>query len=353
MTKAKPIETEDPQRPFFKCYPSNLLSGCIKLSAEEKGVYYTLLMLLYDGWEAIDDGTVKQRQDLARFCGTSTRGFTTIRDRLLTLPEKLTRDADGRLTNARFERERAWLAKFKTEIEAEKKPSIQKINGPLNRPTSNENKDLLDPSCARESRLQSLDSIVPDEKGALSEESEQIVESEIQQICRAIGVELRQSTKRNNWPYHWVQLRTENNLIVEDMVAAIDSYSGQFKGEQCRSLGMYKARAIEKRVARELNDRLAGRAQRARVIDASNVSAEEWGDRLRLFVMQGTWSPAYGPSPLEPGPHLVPEPMLVNAQRYWVEQGNHPRIMHYGGTAVPWVAGKAGMVRKVTPFAPR
>lgn len=347
-----PADDQDTAKPFFKCFPSNLLAGCIKLSAEEKGVYYTLLFLLYDAWEPIDDGTVKQRQDLARFCGTTTRGFTTIRDRLLGLPNKLVRDSDGHLTNPRFERERLRMGKFKSDLSPEKSARKSNINGEINEAGSNDIKGIPDLSRARESRVHIPDSTVPGSNKALSDDAEQVLESEIQQICRAIGVDLRTSTKRAGWPHAWVTMRAQHNLTVGDMVAAIETYSTQFKGEQVRSLHMFKDRAIEKRVARELSDRLTTRAHaHTQEINAS-LSDKDWHTRLVIFLRVGTWSTKYGPSPLEPD-CLAPHGLLDLAETKWIAQGNHPELMQAGQNRQAWQQGMSDPIRMPIAFAKR
>jgi hypothetical protein len=52
--------------------------------------------------------------------------------------------------------------------------------------------------------------------------SEQVVESEIAQICRALGVDLQASTPAHNWAYRWARMRVELDITVDDMIASIE-----------------------------------------------------------------------------------------------------------------------------------
>lgn len=348
MTK-KP-EAPPAQRPFFKCFPSNFLMGCLKLSPEQKAIYYTLTMALYDTWAPIDDSTVKNRQDLARFCGVSTRTFTRVRDELLAMPEKLFRPAPGRLSNRRFERELLALGSNSSQIDGEKKPSISNLNGQLNEPATNENNGLgvSRTRASPESRLQTVQNRAEDGQQV---EAEKVVESEIAQVCRALGVNLQSSTHRHGWAHRWARMRVELDLTVGDMVAAIDTYRGQINFEEVRSLGLFKDRAIEKRVARTLNARIAARTTVAVAGAQAEVTRDQWAERARLFLAYGAWIHDYGPSPLEPG-CLMPTDLLDKAEPYWVEQGNHAKWMSTTNGKEPWKPG-AGMTPQVAPFAPR
>jgi uncharacterized protein YdaU (DUF1376 family) len=115
--------------PWYKRYPANFITGTLSLSAEEKGVYSTLLDMLYDRGSAIEDSP----RDLGRICGTSTRRFGIVRDMLLRIG-KLLRTADGRLSNAKFEEEIAKTAAKRSGKKSRnfgKKKSAEpaKING--------------------------------------------------------------------------------------------------------------------------------------------------------------------------------------------------------------------------------
>jgi hypothetical protein len=80
---------------WYKRYPSDFLNGVAELSAEERGVYVTLIDMLYDqGGSVIDDPS-----RFARRCGCSTRRFNQIRTRLLDSGKLIS--VEGRLFNKR------------------------------------------------------------------------------------------------------------------------------------------------------------------------------------------------------------------------------------------------------------
>lgn len=340
--------------PYYKRYPGDFLGGIAHMTVEQIAVYAVLLDLMYDGWETIEDRTVKQRRDLARTCGLSVRKFGTTLGELVAL-DKIQRTLSGRLSNRKFEQLAAERG-FRTE-KPEKNPKNTRDNRIDNRPDnehgSNETNGLEGENSPVHARAKlearSYNSTVPAQD--LSDQSVEVIESEISRICSAIGVQLTSSTARAGWPMQWVRMRTELNITVDDMVAAISTFTGQLRGETVKSLGLYKDRAIEKRQARELNDRLAGRAAAAAVpVSKPDLDQRQWFDELRRFLDIGLWMPANGPSPLMPG-CFAPHDLLDKAQAKWIEQGNHPAQMHHGGAKEPWRPGKAGMVQQVTPFA--
>lgn len=88
------------KRPWYKRYPSNWLSGVMGLSAEERGVYDTIIDLLYDRGAPIPDDD----KELARITGCSSiRRYRAVKARLVSL-RKVT-VADGLVSNPRFERD--------------------------------------------------------------------------------------------------------------------------------------------------------------------------------------------------------------------------------------------------------
>lgn len=84
--------------PFIKFYPSDFLGGTSGLSPAERGVYITLLCLMYesDGPIARDDAR------LARRCGAPKAAFIRILDALIDVG-KVTQDGDM-LSNRRAEK---------------------------------------------------------------------------------------------------------------------------------------------------------------------------------------------------------------------------------------------------------
>lgn len=65
--------------PWVKVFPSDLLNGIVDLDAEQRGVYLTIMAMIWDRGAPLPDDA----QWLARRCGTSTRGFRRVRDSLI------------------------------------------------------------------------------------------------------------------------------------------------------------------------------------------------------------------------------------------------------------------------------
>ena len=54
-------------RPYYKRYPSDFITGCIKLSLEEKGAYSMVIDMIFDEGGAIENDP----QWIARVCSCS------------------------------------------------------------------------------------------------------------------------------------------------------------------------------------------------------------------------------------------------------------------------------------------
>jgi len=84
--------------PFIKFYPSDFLAGTSGLSPAERGVYITLLCLIYEA----DGEIVRDDARLSRRCGAPKASFARILDALID-EGKLT-ERDGMLSNKRAEK---------------------------------------------------------------------------------------------------------------------------------------------------------------------------------------------------------------------------------------------------------
>lgn len=86
------------EKPFIKFYPSDFLGGTSGLSPAERGVYITLLCLMYenDGPIARDDARLSRR------CGAPKAAFKRILDGLIAEGKIL--QNDGVLSNKRAEK---------------------------------------------------------------------------------------------------------------------------------------------------------------------------------------------------------------------------------------------------------
>jgi len=90
---------------FYRRDPSKALSGMIGLSLEERGVYNTVLDLLYSTWRPLED----DRPFLANWCGCAVQKLNPIVRRLIEKGRLVTFTEGGRtyLSDEHFEAERA------------------------------------------------------------------------------------------------------------------------------------------------------------------------------------------------------------------------------------------------------
>jgi uncharacterized protein YdaU (DUF1376 family) len=86
--------------PWFRFFPSDWISGVSNLSAAERGVYVTLLALMYDNSGPIKRDDVR----LARQCGLPKAGLSRALDSLIEIG-KIIHQEDGSLFNNRAENE--------------------------------------------------------------------------------------------------------------------------------------------------------------------------------------------------------------------------------------------------------
>lgn len=350
---------------FYKREPALFLGGIAHMTVEQIAVYSVLLELMYDKWEPVADRGVKQRRDLARTCGLSVRKFGTVLEELLAA-DKIQRTLSGRLSNRKFEqlaRQRGVDTAATFDKIAEKPVDNLGDNRPDNEGALNNNKGLEgenSPVHARvelEARSKKPDSSAPpppSKPGKTGFENlHDLIEGDITQICRALGVHLESHPGAHNWPHQWVRLQAEKQITLPDMLEAIASYGDQPIVRTLKSLFWLKDRAIEKRVARELGAAIVGRSATTTATAAHGLTREQWHAHLVQFLALGSWpTNTAGPSPLQPG-CLAPADLIAKAEAAWVQQGNHPEAMHHGGARVPWQPGKAGAVREVIEFAPR
>ena len=85
-------------QPFIKFYPSDFLGGTSGLSPAERGVYITLLCLMYEN----DGPILRDDSRLSRRCGSPKAAFIRALDSLLAEGKLV--EVDGMLTNKRAEK---------------------------------------------------------------------------------------------------------------------------------------------------------------------------------------------------------------------------------------------------------
>jgi uncharacterized protein YdaU (DUF1376 family) len=90
---------------FYRRDPSKALSGMIGLSLEERGVYNTIIDLLYSTWRPLED----DRAFIANWCGCAVQKVNPIIRRLIERGRLISFEEHGRtfLSDEHFEAERA------------------------------------------------------------------------------------------------------------------------------------------------------------------------------------------------------------------------------------------------------
>jgi hypothetical protein len=89
---------------FYRRDPNKALSGMIGLTLEERGVYNTVIDMLYQTWRPLED----DRRYIANWCGCAVQKLNPIINRLIERGRLITFDEGGRtyLSDEAFEAER-------------------------------------------------------------------------------------------------------------------------------------------------------------------------------------------------------------------------------------------------------
>lgn len=89
---------------FYRRDPSDALAGMVGMSLEERGVYNTVIDLLYSTWRPVEDS----RQFIAGWCGCAVQKLNPILDRLIARGKLIRFEEGGAfyISNQRFESER-------------------------------------------------------------------------------------------------------------------------------------------------------------------------------------------------------------------------------------------------------
>ncbi|MCH8112881.1 MAG: YdaU family protein [Proteobacteria bacterium] len=114
-------------RPWYKRYPSDFISGTLRMSLEEKGAYSMVLDLIYDCGGPIPDDP----QWVARVCGCSTRKWNQIKSKLVEFGKievvdghiynaRANYELNGRRTNGKQVAEKSAKTRDKPEIDGSK-----------------------------------------------------------------------------------------------------------------------------------------------------------------------------------------------------------------------------------------
>ncbi|WP_051018507.1 DUF1376 domain-containing protein [Bartonella queenslandensis] len=104
----KPINIKEVKLPWIKFYLYDWISDTYEMTPEQRGIYLTLLLRMYDKKEPLTDDFAM----LSRFCNCSTRKFGNVVEYLIKIG-KVTKTDDGSLWKPELEKD---LKTFEEEI---------------------------------------------------------------------------------------------------------------------------------------------------------------------------------------------------------------------------------------------
>jgi len=319
---------------WYRCYPSDFLRGCFVLTAEEKGVYRTLIDMMYDRSGPIDDDA----KELARIAGCTTRKFKMIRDKLLHLPGKLIRTPDGRLFNARTDHEirarngkgeqnRGEIGDFKSGKISEKPRDNRPDKTASFETQSSKSSDITKNVTLSVARAREIpDSIKKEVTASLDSTM-----SKAERFCREVGLSLTADPKHARFIDQLNKLEDEGVDLDLDLIPLIRERKA--KGQLPNNVSPNYFRVPAKANA---EGRKALAAAPARAFE--DADADGWNGRLRSWLTCGYWPiDRYGVRPSDPNCR-APAQASAKAFQIWIAQGSHPRewFCELAARFMPW-----------------
>lgn len=149
---------------FYRRDPNKALSGMIGLSLEERGVYNTVLDMLYQTWRPLED----DRRYIANWCGCAVQKLNPIIARLLERGRLITFEEGGRtyISDDAFEAERkavkggAGTRSGRAQVE-EKSAEVEEKSASVK-----QNLELLDTPTTEKQSVRALEKTREDKKDA-------------------------------------------------------------------------------------------------------------------------------------------------------------------------------------------
>ena len=320
-----------PKLDWYKRNPSKFLAATMGWTAEQKGIYSTLLDLMYDRAASLDDAG-EEAGKLARICGVSTYRFRIEVGRLLAL-NKLIRAPNGRLSNRRFERLMGENGGKLDENPGENSQKTPKKTGEKN---TEKNADFPDharqanalaptrahahESRAREHRTQNTES--RQSHNGEKKPDPIPVETKLARVCKILNVRLESDTSRAAWPRQLIELEAAGLDFEQDIVPAIQAFTGDRSA--IRSLKYFTKAATERKTNRETAAKVRTIMDETVVADVSSLSPDQWVKAMVSLGQSGIWNAeVYGPPPTRPG-CLAPPDLIARFLEVWTAQGSHP-----------------------------
>lgn len=296
---------------FYRRNPGDALAGMVGMSLEERGVYNTIIDLIYLTWRPLEDS----RQYIAGHCGCAVQKLNPIIDRLIARGKLLRFEEEGvwYLSNRRFEDERSEVkgpAKTrsgrgkvgeksagvgeKSAVLSGKNEENQSVK-PLDRQERQENKEANASSVASAAPTATIGALAlplgePDPERRRGEPWDRDPDFGKLWDTAPPLMRKRAKSKAKVWP-EWV--RAKKLALPAAILAGFDRY---------KTLDRDLPRSGGPGLHIWLKDRTWEFWTCGEVVDPTvNWTDAEWTVALRLWREDGEWSHDFGPPPGQPG----------------------------------------------------
>lgn len=290
---------------FYRRNPSDALSGMVGLTLEERGVYNTIVDLLYLTWRPLEDS----RAYIANHCGCAVQKLNPIIERLIG-KGKLIRFEEGGisyLSNRRFEDERS---------EVKGAPKTRSGRGEVGEKSAGVGEKSAGveenpPSCSEKFEekpdVTALDKTRVDKTRNMSASASDVREA-VEAIWSLTSPASRKRSSRKDVE-NAVKAFFNRSGVLDELLAALAVY---FASDQAKKDGGRYAKGVHRLIE---GDRWRDIAE-SLVLDGISEAVRKW-DRdtwataLRRLAADPTqWTPRMGPRPGEPG-CIVPPDLLI------------------------------------------
>lgn len=301
---------------FYRRDPSKALSGMIGLSLEERGVYNTVLDLLYSTWRPLED----DRAFIANWCGCAVQKLNPIIRRLIDRGRLITFEEGGRtfLSDEAFEAERASVKGTsgprsgrgkvgeKSDEVREKSAGVEK-NPPTCPDDSKQNQPIAPLEKSREDQSREETPLAP--KGAPDAKSIKLRKADVEAIWAITPGRSRERSSKADVERALISAARRGQAPA-DIQRGLAAY---FASEGATKDGGEFVKGVHRMIER---DRWQGFAQAPLpLIDAATAAkpGDVWVRRIHAYRQNAFWNRLdWGPPPGKPG-CTVPAEVLMTA----------------------------------------
>jgi hypothetical protein len=303
---------------FYRRNPNDALAGMVGMSLEERGVYNTVIDLLYSTWRPVEDN----RAFIANWCGCAVQKLNPIIERLIGRG-KLVRFEEGGasyLSNSRFESERSDVKgsgktrSGRQEVEEKSAGVGEKSAGVGENPAllnadveENQPVRALEKSRVEESRETP---IAP--KGAVDGGKPKITlrQADVEAVWSIAPPKARERSSRADVLKALQGAARRGNHPAEVMVGVSAYYASR---EATRNDGEYAKGVHRIIIADRWKDFIPAGGLKTQT-DPSNWPNERWRVVLDRYKVTGKWPENAGPSPENEGT-FVPDMLKGSLER--------------------------------------